>query len=155
MVFLPAPEPSDNVLCARQVLPLHEGVVLGQGDSDIKGVVWLRAGPAQPGTALGDICDLDVLGLCCRAESEGAMNEEGKVSRKKCLSSIESSLHVQARLVLGSNATAGEALFSIAQMIHQVVYLSLIIRCILANQSLIFFLQDSQSLKFPALSHQL
>lgn len=83
MVFLPALEPSDDVLCARQVLPLDKGVVVGQGDSDIKGVVWLRAGPAQPGTALRDICDLDVLGLCCRAESEGAVNEEGKVSRKK------------------------------------------------------------------------
>lgn len=61
---------------ASQVLPLHEGVVVGQGDSDIKGVVRLGAGPAQPGTALGDICDLDVVGLCCRAESEGTPSSE-------------------------------------------------------------------------------
>lgn len=92
-VFLATPEPSDHVLGASQVLPLHEGVVVGQGDSDIKGVVWLRAGPAQPGTALGDICDLDVVGLCCRQNQKG----------------------------------------------HQVVYLSLIICCNLANQSLSFF----------------
>lgn len=30
--------------------------------------MWLRAGPAQPGTVLSDICDLDVVGLCCNAK---------------------------------------------------------------------------------------
>lgn len=75
-VFLPAPEPLDHVFCACQVLPLHKGVVMGQGDSDIKGVVRVGAGPAQPGAALGDICDLDFVGLCCRAESEGAPGSE-------------------------------------------------------------------------------
>jgi len=44
--------------------------------------VWLRAGPAQPDTVLRDICDLDVMGLCCNAKSEETLSKDLK---KKCL----------------------------------------------------------------------
>lgn len=61
-----------------------------QGDGEIKyvGVVWLGAGPAQPGTVLGDICDLDVAHLCCNSESEEALSKdmERKALKERCLS---------------------------------------------------------------------
>lgn len=49
-----------------------------------------------------------------------AVNEEGKISRKKCLSAAESSFHGKSKPswdLAVSDATAGEALFSIDQII--------------------------------------
>lgn len=54
--------------------------------------MWLRAGPAQPGTVLGDICDLDVVGLGCNAKSEETLNKDLKRKglKEKCLSAAGS-----------------------------------------------------------------
>lgn len=38
----------------------------------------LGAGPAQPGAVLGDICDLDIMGLCCNAKSEETLSKDLK-----------------------------------------------------------------------------
>lgn len=40
--------------------------------------MWLGAGPAQPGAVLGDICDLDVMGLRCNAKPEETLSKDSK-----------------------------------------------------------------------------
>lgn len=75
-------------------------MVVCQGDGEIKyvGVVWLGAGPAQPGAVLGDICDLDVVHLCCNSESEDALSKdmERKALKERCLSAAGTAFYSAA-----------------------------------------------------------
>lgn len=79
-VFLSTLESVDDMLSACQVLVLHQRVVKRSGDGDLKcvGTVWLGAGPAQPGTGLSDISDLDVVALCCKARSGETLSKDLK-----------------------------------------------------------------------------
>lgn len=73
VVRVPGEQAPDGALCHRQVLPQHQGLVVGRGDGE---VIKVRAGglgplPAESGAVLGDVGHLD-LSECLHWKTGGA-----------------------------------------------------------------------------------
>lgn len=64
MVRVPGEQPPNGALCHRQVLPQHQGLVVGQGDGEVIKVRARGFGPlpVEFGAVLGDVGHLDLSG---------------------------------------------------------------------------------------------
>lgn len=68
--------------------------------------MWLGAGPAQPGTVLGDICDLDVMTLCYNAKirTNNKKRLEEEKSQGKGVSVLQDLLSSPQQINLSSDS---------------------------------------------------